>query len=347
MQTILRQAVGIDIASKTFTACVCKNMSDGSIDQSEVLECENSKPGFKQLIKWVNKRCNTNVPLTYVMEATGIYYEQLAYYLNDLKLKVSVVLPNMVAHFGKSLNIKSKTDLIDARMIARMGAERNLPLWETPPKVLKELRDLTRLFTDLKHQRTMFQNRLHSMQAGNAPLDFIVKSTQSIIAKLDREIAKCTKEIEGLIKQDEWLHKKAENIQTIKGVGLITIAVVIAETLGFKLIKNNKQLTSYAGYDVIERQSGTSVKGKQRISKKGNSRIRAALFFPAMVAAQRNQIFKEDYVRISERRQNKMIALTALQRKMLILIYTLWKNDTVFDEKKYSGNQEIKFLLRS
>lgn len=121
---------------------------------------------------------------------------------------------------------------------------------------------------------------------------------------------------------------------------------ILAETQGFKLISNSKQLASYAGYDVIEKESGSSIKGKTRISKKGNSRIRAALHFPALVAARFNQPLKIVYTRINEKKGSKMVAATALQRKILILIYSLWKNDTTYNENITSGNQETKPLLR-
>lgn len=347
MSTILRQSVGIDIAKDSFTACVCKSSGDANPVFSDVVKFDNTKPGFNRLVKWVRKLTAAAAPASnYVMEATGIYYEPLAYHLQDLKLHVSVVLPNMVKHYGKSLNIKSKTDIIDARMIARMGAERSLPAWQPPSTVIKQLRDLTRLYTDLKVQKTMFSNRLHSLKAGHAPLDFIVKSTTSIITKLDREIEKCMDEIKLLISSDQELSAKVKKLETIKGVGLITIAIIIAEAQGFKLFKNCKQLTSYAGYDVVERESGTSVKGKSRISKKGNSRIRAALHFPALVAGKHNPHFNSIYNRINDRRNHKMIGLVALQRRILVLIYTLWKNDTVYDHNKTSGNQETKPLLR-
>jgi transposase len=255
-------------------------------------------------------------------------------------------LPNMVKHYGKSLNIKSKTDIIDARMIARMGAERNLPAWQPPSTIIKQLRDLTRLYTDLKAQKTIFLNRLHSLKAGHAPLDFIVKSITSIITKLEREIEKCMDEIKQLISSDKELSAKVKQLETIKGVGFITIAIIIAETLEFKLFKNCKQLTSYAGYDVVERESGTSVKGKTRISKKGNSRIRAALHFPALVAGNFNPHLKTIYHRINDRRTHKMIGLVALQRRLLVLMYSLWKNNAVYDPNRTSGNRETKPLLR-
>jgi transposase len=347
MEMILPQSVGIDIAKETFTACVCTRT--GGSNLGEVVQFDNSKRGFNQLLKWVRKSVSALADVVFVMEATGIYYEPLAYHLNKLHLKLAVVLPNKVKHYAKSLNIKSKTDIIDARIIAQMGAERVLDLWQPPSRVLKRLRDVTRLYTDLKIERTCFQNRLQSIEAGNEPSKFIIQSTQSVIRKLDSEIERCKAEIEQVVKSEKWLEQKVQNLLTVKGVGLITVAIVIAETQGFKLITNVRQLASYAGYDVVERQSGSSIKGRTRISKKGNSRIRAALHFPALVASKHNEELKQVYQRINEKKQSKMVGATALQRRILILLYTLWKNDTTYQQRskeETSGNQETKPLLR-
>jgi transposase len=346
MEAIFRQSVGIDIAKLSFTACICQSYSDGRLELSEVLKFENSKKGFNQLLKWVRKKVKVQPQVCFAMEATGIYYEPLAYHLIKLHQAVSVILPNKVKHYAKSLNIKSKNDKIDAGIIARMGAERVLPLWEPPAPIFKDLRDLTRLYTDLKGQRTAFINRLKSLQSGNEPLAFIVESSRSIISKLDKEIEKCSLQIQELVNTEKWLADKIKKLQTIKGVGLKTITIILAETQGFRLINNSKQLTSYAGYDIVEKESGTSIKGKTRISKKGNGRIRAALHFPALVASRYNQPLKTVYSRINEKKPSKMVGATALQRKILVLIYSLWKNDTVYQEKLTSGNQETKSLLR-
>lgn len=349
MQTLLRQCIGIDIAKSTFTACICQQLSSGEVKFSLVVEFENSRHGFNQLLKWVRKNAVTSPKASFVMEATGIYYELLAYHLYGLKQCVCVVLPNKVKHYAKSLNIKSKTDAIDARIIAQMGAERALDEWTPPATIFRSLRALTRLYTDLKAQKTSFVNRLHSMEAGHEPLPFIIKSTKELIKKLDKEIEKTEAEIEKLIASDPWLKQKVEKVMTIKGVGFITIAIVLAETQGFKLINNVKQLASYAGYDVVQRESGSSIKGKTRISKKGNSRIRAAMHFPALVASRHNEDLKVAYQRINDNKPSKMVGATALQRKILVLIYSLWKNDTIYQSKQLnetSGNQETKHLLR-
>ncbi|MBO9633757.1 MAG: IS110 family transposase, partial [Chitinophagaceae bacterium] len=117
-------------------------------------------------------------------------------------------------------------------------------------------------------------------------------------------------------------------------VSVFIFSIFIAETQAFKLIKNSKQLVSYAGYDVVENQSGTSVRGKTRISKKGNSRIRAALYLPSVVASNHNKPMKIMYDRLNTTKTNKKISLTAIQRKLLVLMFSMWKNDTVFEENR-------------
>ena len=145
MQTVLRQCVGLDIAKSTFTACICQQLHTGQTNFSPVSEFEQSKRGCNQLLKWVRKHAVVSPKAVFVMEATGIYYELLAYHLHGLSQPVCVVLPNKVKHYAKSLNIKSKTDLIDARLIAQMGAERALEAWTPPEEIFRSLRALTRL----------------------------------------------------------------------------------------------------------------------------------------------------------------------------------------------------------
>ena len=343
MQTVIKQCVGIDISKGSFTACVCRKLLSGEALLSSVESFENNKTGYNQFVKWSRKITIPSVEVLYLMEATGIYYEGIAYHLHKLKQPVCVILPNKVKHYAKSLNVKTKTDIVDARVIAQMGAERNLSHWQPPLPVLKQLRDLTRLYTDLKNERTVYLNRLDSEKASAVALPFVIKSNLLILKELEKQIKQCEKEIEKTIISEEWLAEKVNKLITINGVGLITLAIVIAETQGFALVSSRKQLASYAGYDVVQIESGTSVKGKTHISKKGNSRIRAALHFPALTASRHNQELKEDYLRINIAKPSKMVGATALQRKLLLLIYTLWKNNEVF---RTSGDQETKLLLR-
>ena len=129
--------------------------------------------------------------------------------------------------------------------------------------------------------------------------------------------------------------RKIEDINSIKGLGLISIATVIAETDGFALFENLSQLVSYSGYDVIRNQSGKH-EGKTKISKMGNSRIRRILFMPAFSVVKYNVgPFINLYNRVYQRTMIKMKAYVAVQRKLLILIYTLWKKQEKFKPELY------------
>lgn len=332
MDQRISQCVGIDISKENFTACVCCRLNTGEEQLSGVRDFKNLQSGFNQLVKWSRKITEPSLDTIFVMEATGVYYENLAHHLHKLKQPVCVLLPNKVNHFAKSLNVKTKTDTVDARIIARMGAERTLARWEPPHPLFKQLRDLTRGYAELMKERTVFTNRLEALKSGHEPLTVIIKSHKAIIKKLDEQLVKFKNEIEKLMYSEKWLAEKVKKVLSIKGVGLMTVAVILAETQGFEFVQNSRQLCSYAGYDVVQRESGSSVSGKTRISKKGNSWIRAALHFPALVASRHNSTMKKTYERINNRNQYKMVGATAIQRKILVLIYTLWKNDTVFRE---------------
>lgn len=330
MSTI-KQSIGIDISKDSFAACGCTMSFSGEINYSEVLTFSNDKKGFNQLLRWSRAYTHKGAELIYLMEATGVYYESLAYHLSKVNKKVVVVLPNKSAHYFSSLNSKSKTDAIDAKLLARLAVERKHRLWEPPKPIYIKLRNLTRYLVQLTEQRTSFANIKHSKEAANDVDSFILKMGQELITKIDHQIERTKKEIERVLRSDEELSERVDRLITIKGVGLMTVATIVAETLGFEEFKSAKQLVSYAGYDVVQRESGTSIKGKTRISKKGNRYIRNALYFPAMVSTRFNPVMKETYQRIIHKKPSKMIGQVAIQRKLLALMFAMWKNNTVFD----------------
>lgn len=327
----LKQCIGIDISKDSFTACLCKREYSGGISFSKVASFTNEKTGFNQLLRWVKSESESTVDLVYLMEATGVYYESLAHHLYKLKKTVHVALPNTTKHYFSSLNIKTKTDAVDAKWLSQFGVERDHKLWIPPSPILIELRNLTRYYVQLQEQRTALVNIKHSKDCSHDVQKFILQSNKNLILQLDKQILKCKQEIERLITSDETLKSKVKNLLTIKGVGLLTIATILAETMCFERFQNIKQVVSFAGYDVVQRESGTSIKGKTRISKKGNRYIRNALYFPAMVACRYNPLMKETYIRINQKKASKMIGQVAIQRKLLALIFTLWKNDTIFE----------------
>ena len=160
------------------------------------------------------------------------------------------------------------------------------------------------------------------------------KNCEKLITEIDALIKKNDKVILEKIAEDKELQEKVKRIATAKGLGVSTIVCVIAETEGFQLIENRKQLTSYAGLDVKAKQSGKE-DPKRRISKEGNAHIRAALYMPALVAVRHNRQIKDAYERICRKHPNeKKIGITASMRRLLLLIYTLWKNGEEYDEER-------------
>lgn len=328
--SVTKQSVGIDISKDTFTACGCSHQSDGKLIFTEVKNFNNESTGFNQLLRWVKGFAVSGSEVVFLMEATGVYYESLAHHLFKIKKKVVVVLPNTSKHYFASLNIKSKTDELDARVLSRFGVERIHRSWIPPSPVMLHLRNLTRYHLQLQEQKTALGNIRHSKESAHEVQKFIMQSNKKLIKQLDAQIKNCKAEIERLIKSDVKLSDRIEKLMTIKGVGLMTVATIVAETLGFEHFKSAKQVVSYAGYDVVQRESGTSIKGKTKISKKGNKYIRNALYFPAMVATRFNPDLKTTYLRIINGKTSKMIGQVAIQRKLLVLIYTLWKSNSTY-----------------
>ena len=268
--------------------------------------------------------------LRYVMEATGVYHESLAYYLSDRGYKQSVVLPNKISNYFRTLEVKTITDKTASQAIARFGLERKLDDWVRPKPVFKTLKQLTRERGQLVEERTMVKNQLHAEQAEAEPGDSSIQRMKKRITLLDKQEVEIKKEIQALVSKDEPTNSMVKTICTIPGIGLLTAVTVLAETNGFELIRNKRQLTSYAGLDVKEKQSGTSVKGKPRISKRGNKYLRKAMHLPALAAIRHEEHYRDLFARLVSRHGIKMKAAVAVQRKLLELIYTLYKTNTAY-----------------
>jgi transposase len=181
-------------------------------------------------------------------------------------------------------------------------------------------------------ERTTVKNQLHAENAEAQPNKTSIIRIKKRIQLLNGQEKEIHAEIAQLVKQDDETNKKITIIKTLPGVGLLTAAIVLAETNGFELIRNKKQLTSYAGLDVMEKQSGTSVKGKPRISKKGNKHLRKAMHLPALAAIRCDERYKAIFTRLVSKHGIKMKASVAIQRKLLELIYTLFKSTQQYDK---------------
>ncbi|CAG2534825.1 Transposase [Maribacter dokdonensis] len=211
-----------------------------------------------------------------------------------------------------------------------LGLERNIRLWHPPSEELQELKGLSRERSSLLNDRTVETNRQGAIASSVHSNVRALKRHKIRLKLLNTQIEAVEEEMRSLIADNEELKRKLEYLTSIPGVSFISAATVIGETLGFESIVNAKQLASYAGYDVVLRESG-NYKGKTRISKKGNSHIRGVLHMPSMTCVCCNPTLKQFYNRLKPNKAKPLVALVAVQRKLLILMYTLWKNEQFYD----------------
>ena len=332
MKKIVKHSVGIDVSQKELVVSFGRMHEDWSWEIFAFKTFANNKKGFTALLSWVKQRAQPGVEVQYVMEATGVYHESLAYFLDDQGCNISIVLPNKISNYFKTLEIKTVTDKTASEVIARFGLERKLENWKRPKAVFKRLRQLTRERGQLVDQRTVAKNQLHAEQAEAEPNKSTLARLTKVIALFDKLQTEVSKEITAVIKEDQQVNAAVKLISSIPGVGELTAATVLAETNGFELIRNKRQLTSYAGLDIKEKQSGTSVKGKARISKRGNKYLRRSMHLPALAAIRHDQRFKAVFVRLVGKHGIKMKAAVAVQRKLLEMIYTVYKTQQPYDK---------------
>ena len=332
MKGIVKQVVGIDVAQKELVVCLGRMYDDWTPELYASKTFANTAKGFAALTGWVKKLTEESSPVRYVMESTGVYHESLAYFLEGKEFEVSIVLPNKISNYFRTLEIKTITDKTASEAIARFGLERRLDKWKRPSEIFRKLKQKTRERDQLVGERTLVKNQLHAEQTEAYPGKESMARMKTRINLLNKQLTQIKEEMKVLVKQDKEVKKSVELISSIPGVGTLTAVTVLAETNGFELIRNKRQLTSYAGLDVKEKLSGTSVKGKPRISKKGNRHLRKAMYMPALAAIRYDGRFKVLFIRLVSKHGIKMKAAVAVQRKLLEMIYTLYKTNTVFDK---------------
>ena len=330
--------VGIDVSKDSLQAAMVTESAQG-LKVIATHKFPNTDKGFGDMCHWGRSK-SKGAEWLVVMEATGIYHENVADYLYELGIKVSVELPNKIKHFAKSLNTKTKTDKIDALVIARYGLERNPSLWEPMTGNLAQMRALSRMIHSVKKDAARYKNRVSALKATGRTSRGTMEHAESLITQLERSIGDMERDLLSMANEDASLMERVRKVATIKGVKELTIIHLLCETNGFKLMGNARQAVSYAGLDVEGYESGT-ISRKGRISKKGNPRVRQLLYTPALVATRFGpESVRRLYERVAEKNPTaKKKAIVAAERKLLVLIYTLWKKNA-----KYDPDYECKII---
>jgi len=317
----MHRIAGVDVSKLTFDEFA---MGGG---KGKHHQFSNNREGWARF--WRTLEALGEGALHVCMEATGLYWEGLAEFLHQKGATVFVVNARRIKGFAMSEDKRTKTDKVDAGVIARFCQAHLhvLKPWTPPAPCVRQLQSLTRQLASLTDDRARQDVRLQSAVLCAE----VHESIKQHIEFLDESIERMKRSIQTLISSNSELQKKEELARSIKGVGPVTASVVLAECRLFNELKDRRQVAAFAGLDVTEFSSGTSIRSKPRLSKRGNARLRQVLYMAAMAAKRSNPVFKRFYERLRANGKTKMQALGACMRKLLELIFTVVTSGNAFD----------------
>ena len=309
--------LGIDISKDSFHVELSVN------EKLRHRKFSNRKEGFAELRAWLSKHKVTQVHAC--LEATGPYSEALALYLHGQDHIVSIVNPAQIKAFGQSELLRNKDDRPDAGLIRRFCEQQRPARWTPPPVHLRELQALTRHLENLHETRQQQQNRLEATSTKS-----VIKSLRKLVTHLDAEILRTEQQIAAHIDSHPDLKEQCQLLESIPGIGQRTAAKLLAEIEGISQYKSARQVAAYAGLTPKNNRSGT-LRGRTRLSKSGNSRVRKALYLPAIVATRHNPIVSAFCCRLAQRGKTKMQIVGAAMRKLIHIAFGVLKSGKMFD----------------
>lgn len=310
--------LGIDVAKKKFDVALLRS------GKYKTRGFDNKLSGFESLVAWLKK--HEVVALHACLEATGAYGDQLARFIFDAGYQVSVVNPSRIKSFGESELVRTKNDDMDAKLIARFCKAMNPGAWRPDPPEIEHLRMLGRRRDALISMRTQELNRL-----GTVADSSVNESIQKVVAFLEDEIEKISKLIREHINNDPGLRKNRDLLDSIPGVGDVTIEAILSEAKAFEGFDTVEKVVAYMGLSPREKTSGSSVKGKPHLCKIGSARLRRILYMPALSAIQHNPLVKALYDRLKAKSKNGMIIACACMKKLVHIMYGVIKNGKPFN----------------
>ncbi|HEV3090251.1 MAG TPA: transposase [Candidatus Cybelea sp.] len=310
--------MGIDLSKETFHAFLLCERADAK----KVFP--NTPKGFEQLTTWLKNRHAVDVHIC--MEATGLYWEALALYLHGLEQHVSVVNPARIKAFAQSELLRTKTDAVDAALIARFCKSQDPESWIPPPPEIRVLQALMRHFDHLKKTRAQ-----QSVYAQSSDAAIITTSIQEVIATLDEQIRQVERKIRQHFDDHPDLKRRRDLLTSIPGIGETTAGAILSEIPHLDRFQSAKAVAAFAGLSPRERRSGTSIHGRPRMCKMGNARIRKALYMPAMVALRFNPTLRIFAERLLAAGKHKRLIIGAVMRKLLVLAYGILRSGLAFD----------------
>lgn len=311
--------LGIDLSKAYFDAMLQK-----ACGTQIHARFDNSKAGFSELAKWLvdHEVCEVHA----CMEATNVYWEELADYLYGLGYTVSVVNPARIKGFGMSQMQRNKTDKVDSKVIVTFCAAIVPKAWQPPTPIQRKLRALVRHRDDLVKTRTQQKNRLVDCRD-----DDVRSSLAALIATLDAEITQIAQQVTDLIKQDADLQEQKNLLCSIPGIGDTAAHVIMTEMYDLADYENAHAAAADAGVNPVHHESGDTVRKKPKMSKAGKSAVRGVLYMPAITAIRHNPVIMAFAKKLEAKHKSKKTIIGAAMRKLMHIAYGVLKNKTPFD----------------
>ena len=303
---------------------ISKDVFDVQNSKGDYFQLSNDEKGFKNFVKKLSKSDLV------VMEATGYYHYCLAQHLYQQGYQVSVVNPLSVKRFIQMKLSKIKTDKSDAKAICEYAMVNEVPLYTAKDKSQAECLQLIRLIAIYIKQSTALKNKIHGEKTLGIPSKVVYHSLNRSLKSVGKEIKVLEVRLTELVKDHQ--QSQLTLLKSIPGMGVKTAIMLIVMTDGFNRFENAKQLCSYAGITPIIRESGSSVRGRSRISKMGNQKLRNLLFLCSFSACKYNKSCKELYDRIVAKGKSKKLALIAVCNKLLKQAFAIAKSGRPYDE---------------
>jgi transposase len=316
---------GIDIAARKLD--VARLSDTGSV---QLRQFEQSPAGHRELVAYLRKHRVKAV----VMEATGIYYLDAAVALHNAGIPVSVINPRAAHHFAKVMLQDSKTDRIDARLLAEYAQRMTFKPWQAPKEDWLALRDIARRINQLAGMQTAEKNRLHALQSQQHTRKDLLDELQAHIEQIEHSIERLTASAVDVIGQDPVLAQYDACLTSAKGIAQASAVALLGELCLLPQELRSNQVSRQAGLDVRLTESGSSIDRPGRLSKVGNAYLRAALHMPSLSLVRHDPRAKAHYEALIARGKKKMQALCAVQRKMLTGLWACMHANEPFDTAK-------------
>lgn len=288
---------------------------------------ENTPSGHEELVRWLRSHDVSHAHVC--MESTSTYMEDAATYLSDAGYTVSIINPALSKGFAQSEGLRSKTDNVDARMLAHFCREKRLPAWEAPHPTERALKALVLRHHALTEMQTQEKNRQET-----AP-EVQLKSIDVLLQCLGAELTRIEKQIKELTDNDPDMKQRRKLLNSIPGIGEKTAAVLLAYT-GLKLrFSTGRQFAAYAGLTPKQHESGSSVMRTSRMSKAGPVHLRGALYMPAMVALYKTAWGKAFRERLEGNGKRPKVIIGAMMRKLAQVAYGVLMSGKAFDASRH------------